>query len=32
MADEPLMKDIAEYNEVDCRVMMEIICYLRDNH
>ena len=32
MADEPPMKDIAEYNEVDCRVMMEIICYLRTNH
>ena len=32
MAEEPLMKDIADYNEVDCRVMMEIIRYLRSNH
>ena len=32
MADEPLMKEIIEYNEVDCRVMMEIIRYLRENH
>ena len=32
MADEPLMKDIAEYNEVDCRVMMEIIRHLRQHH
>jgi hypothetical protein len=28
----PLMKEIAEYNEVDCRVMFEIIEYLRKNH
>jgi hypothetical protein len=27
-----LMKDIAGYNEVDCRVMMEIIGYLRRHH
>ena len=32
MADEPLMKEIIEYNEVDCRVMMEIIRYLREKH
>ena len=32
MADEPLMKDIAAYNEVDCRVMMEIVRYLRANN
>jgi len=27
-----LMKEIIEYNEVDCKVMMEIIAYLRRNH
>ena len=32
MANEPLMQAIAEYNEVDCRVMMEIIHHLRENH
>lgn len=32
MADEPLMQDIAKYNEVDCQVMMEIIRYLREKH
>ena len=32
MVHEPLMQAIAEYNEVDCRVMMEIIRYLRGNH
>ena len=31
MADEPLMKEIAEYNEVDCQAMMDIIRYLRAN-
>ena len=28
----PLMDEIASYNEVDCRVMMEIVHYLRANH
>jgi hypothetical protein len=28
----PFMKKIAAYNEVDCKVMMEIVCYLRQNH
>ena len=28
----PLMQAIADYNEVDCRVMMEIIRYLREKH
>ena len=28
----PLMVEIARYNEVDCRVMMEIVRYLRANH
>ena len=32
MTDLTLMKDIAHYNEVDCRVMMEIVRYLRMNH
>ena len=27
-----LMKGIQEYNEVDCKVMMEIVRYLRVNH
>ena len=27
-----LMKGIQEYNEVDCKVMMEIVRYLRLNH
>ena len=27
-----LMQEIARYNEVDCKVMMEIITYLRTNH
>ena len=28
----PLMTDIADYNEVDCKVMMEIVQYLRQHH
>ena len=32
MAGLPLMRDIARYNEVDCKAMMEIIRYLRNNH
>ena len=27
-----LIQDIQKYNEVDCKVMMEIIQYLRENH
>ena len=27
-----LMKGIERYNEVDCKVMMEIVQYLRRNH
>ena len=27
-----LMQEIAEYNEVDCQVMMEIVRYLRKHH
>ena len=30
LQDIPLMKDIVQYNEVDCRVMMEILRFLRD--
>ena len=32
MKSVPLMKEIAAYNEVDCKVMFEIIEYLRKNH
>lgn len=31
MTELPLMQDIAKYNEVDCRVMMDIIRWLREN-
>ena len=29
---DELMQEIAAYNEVDCKVMMEIIRYLRTHH
>ena len=32
MASLPLMDDIADYNEVDCKAMMEIVRYLRRHH
>ena len=32
MADEPLMHEIAQYNEVDCKAMMDIVRHLRENH
>ena len=32
MANLPLMEEIARYNEVDCKVMMEIVQYMRINH
>lgn len=32
MTKLPLMDEIACYNEVDCKVMMEIVRYLRANH
>ena len=32
LADTELMEAIQEYNEVDCRVMQEILDYLRQNH
>lgn len=28
----PIMKNIEKYNEIDCKVMMEIIEYLREKH
>ena len=32
LIDTGLMAEIQEYNEVDCRVMQEILYYLRTNH
>ena len=32
LMDIELMREIAAYNEVDCKVMQEILAYLRDNH
>ena len=32
MGQLPLINEIAHYNEVDCKVMMEIVCYLRASH
>jgi hypothetical protein len=32
MRDLDLMKEIEEYNEVDCKVMMELLYHLRENH
>ncbi len=32
LIDVPLMQDIGHYNEVDCRVMQELVSYLRANH
>lgn len=32
LSDIELMQQIASYNEVDCKVMMEIVIYLRKNH
>jgi hypothetical protein len=32
MSELPLMQSIARYNEVDCKVMQEIVAYLRANH
>lgn len=32
LGETSLMKDIADYNEIDCKVMMEILCYLREHH
>ena len=32
MTEVPLMKEIIEYNEVDCKAVAEIVEYLRNNH
>ena len=32
MTELPLMDEISRYNEVDCKVMMEIVSHLRSNH
>jgi hypothetical protein len=32
LGDVQMMMEIQRYNEVDCKVMMEIICYLRTYH
>ena len=32
LADTELMQEIQRYNEVDCRVMQEILDYLREHH
>lgn len=32
LPEVPLMQEIAKYNEADCKVMMEIINYLRRHH
>ena len=32
MAALPLMQEIAAYNEIDCKAMMDIIRYLREHH
>ena len=32
MTQVGLMDEIEQYNEVDCKVMMEIVAYLRANH
>ncbi len=32
MMDVPLMQSIGHYNEVDCKVMQEIVSYLRQEH
>jgi hypothetical protein len=26
------MQEIVQYNEIDCKAMMEIIRYMRENH
>ena len=32
MTELTLMREITRYNEVDCKVMMEIVRYLRERH
>ena len=30
--DNKIMKDIVKYNEIDCKVLWDILRYLRENH
>ena len=30
--DNDIMKEIIKYNEVDCKVLWDILRYLRENH
>lgn len=32
LSQRPVVKDIIDYNEIDCRTMYEILIYLRKNH
>jgi hypothetical protein len=32
LVDHPLTKEISKYNEIDCKVLQEIMYYLRENH
>ena len=32
LTDVPLMREVDRYNEIDCRVMAEVLEYLRLNH
>ena len=32
MSQLPMMEEVGRYNEVDCKVMMEIVRYLRASH
>jgi len=32
LSETPLIKEVEDYNEVNCKVMMEIVRYLRENH
>ena len=32
VVQSPVMSDIATYNEYDCRVLYDILKYLRENH
>ena len=32
LMDYPLMQEVGAYNEVDCRVLQEILYYLRSDH
>ena len=32
LIDTDLMQETARYHDVDCKIMMEILSYLRENH